>query len=102
MSTVLLLHAGIADSRMWEPQAEALRSAKLDMLRNSLTSAPRYWAPFILIGEADKPIPLSGSPRWLRGRLLLWIGAPLLLASVIAFFLARRSKTTTEFEAKTG
>jgi pimeloyl-ACP methyl ester carboxylesterase len=36
MSTVLLLHAGIADSRMWEPQAEALRSAGFDVLAPDL------------------------------------------------------------------
>jgi pimeloyl-ACP methyl ester carboxylesterase len=36
MSTVLLLHAGIADSRMWEPQARALRSAGFGVLAPDL------------------------------------------------------------------
>ena len=36
MSTVLLLHAGIADSRMWEPQAEALRGAGFHVLSPDL------------------------------------------------------------------
>ena len=36
MSTVLLLHAGIADSRMWKPQEEALRNAGFDVLAPDL------------------------------------------------------------------
>ena len=36
MSTVLLLHAGIADSRMWQPQAEGLRTAGHRMLSPDL------------------------------------------------------------------
>lgn len=29
----------------------ALRDAKLKMLNNPKTALPRYWAPFILMGE---------------------------------------------------
>ena len=36
MSTVLLLHAGIADSRMWAPQTEALRGAGFDVVAPDL------------------------------------------------------------------
>ena len=36
MSTVLLLHAGIADSRMWQPQVEALEEAGYRVLRPDL------------------------------------------------------------------
>lgn len=31
--------------------AQALRQAKLKMLNNPITANPRYWAPFVLIGE---------------------------------------------------
>lgn len=31
--------------------AQALRQAKLKMLRNPMTSTPRYWAAFVLMGE---------------------------------------------------
>ncbi|MBM3299890.1 MAG: CHAT domain-containing protein, partial [Deltaproteobacteria bacterium] len=34
-----------------EPKAEALRAGKLALLKNSATSHPYYWAPFILIGN---------------------------------------------------
>ena len=36
MSAVLLLHAGIADSRMWEPQVEVLRAAGYRVLAPDL------------------------------------------------------------------
>ena len=36
MSTVVLLHAGIADSRMWEPQVEVLRAAGYRVLAPDL------------------------------------------------------------------
>lgn len=36
MSTALLLHAGIADSRMWHPQQEELRAAGFDVLAPDL------------------------------------------------------------------
>ncbi len=53
-----------------ESKAEALREAKLDMLRDSASSAPRYWAAFVLLGEGDRPIPIREAPNdgW---RLLL-------------------------------
>jgi CHAT domain-containing protein len=46
-------------------QSEALRAAKLSMIRDASTSAPRFWAGFILSGDATKPIPLAG-PAWWR------------------------------------
>ena len=36
VSTVLLLHAGIADSRMWQPQVEMLRTAGYQVLSPDL------------------------------------------------------------------
>jgi CHAT domain-containing protein len=40
-------------------KAEALRKAKLDMMGNGASSAPRYWAAFVLLGEGDQSIPLK-------------------------------------------
>ena len=37
-------------------KTDALRRAKLDLLRRPATAAPRYWAPFVLIGEARQPV----------------------------------------------
>ncbi|RME48132.1 MAG: CHAT domain-containing protein [Chloroflexi bacterium] len=47
-------------------KAEALRAAKLELLREGSISTLRCWAPFILIGEADQPVPLHGRPGWLE------------------------------------
>lgn len=33
-------------------KAEALRQAKLELMRNPRYASPYYWAPFVLIGEA--------------------------------------------------
>ncbi len=40
-------------------KAEALRQAKLSLLRNPSTSHPYYWAPFILMGRWDITYPPS-------------------------------------------
>jgi CHAT domain-containing protein len=55
-------------------QAEALRAAKLSMIREASTSAPRFWAGFILSGDATRPIPLAG-PAWWRHSAIWWIAA---------------------------
>jgi CHAT domain-containing protein/tetratricopeptide (TPR) repeat protein len=41
-----------------ETKAVALRSAKLDLLRREPGLAPRYWAPFVLLGDPGGTIPL--------------------------------------------
>jgi CHAT domain-containing protein len=73
-----------------QSKAAALRAAKLDMLRSSSTSAPRYWAAFILIGEADEPVPISGPPWWLRERQWVLLGATLSLVVLTTLFLFRK------------
>jgi CHAT domain-containing protein/Tfp pilus assembly protein PilF len=45
-----------------ETKAGALRSAKLDLLRREPGLAPRYWAPFVLLGDPGGTIPLVRSP----------------------------------------
>ncbi len=50
-----------------ESKALALQSAKLDLLRHDPRLAPRYWAPFVLIGEPNGKVPLkraSAARRW--------------------------------------
>jgi CHAT domain-containing protein/Tfp pilus assembly protein PilF len=44
-------------------KAEALREAKLEMLRQSPGLAPRYWAPFVLIGEPNARVSLHEPGR---------------------------------------
>jgi CHAT domain-containing protein/Tfp pilus assembly protein PilF len=40
-------------------KAGALREAKLDLLRDSTSSAPHHWAAFVLIGEGERSIPIT-------------------------------------------
>lgn len=44
-------------------KADALREAKLEMLRASPGLAPRYWASFVLIGEPNATVPLRRPER---------------------------------------
>jgi len=39
-----------------EDEATALRSAKLDYLKQDPGQPPIYWAPFVVVGDASKPI----------------------------------------------
>jgi CHAT domain-containing protein len=59
-------------------KAEALRSAKLELV--SRRDSPRYWAPFILIGESDAAVPISQESS------RLGLPAALLLVGLIAIF----------------
>jgi CHAT domain-containing protein len=74
-----------------QSKAAALRAAKLDLLRDSGTSAPRYWAPFILIGEANGSIPISGRTSPLHDGRWWLLGVALSLGGLAALFLAGRS-----------
>jgi CHAT domain-containing protein len=49
-----------------EGKAEALRGAKLDLLRREPGLAPRLWAPFVLIGEPAATVPLRPVSWWRR------------------------------------
>ncbi len=48
-----------------ESKAAALQAAKSDLLEREPDLSPRYWAPFVLIGEPDGTIPLppASGPR---------------------------------------
>ena len=55
-------YRGLAEG---EPKADALRRAKLELLRREPDLAPKYWAAFILIGEPAERIPLKAPGRGL-------------------------------------
>jgi len=69
------------------PKAEALRAAKLELMRESSFSAARYWATFILIGEPQERVSISGQPLWLRYDHWLQIGGALILLFAALFLL---------------
>jgi tetratricopeptide (TPR) repeat protein len=69
-----------------EPKAEALRDAKLRLLRSGTPLAhPRFWAAFVLNGDGLRPVPRP--VPW--GTALLSLGVVLLGAAAIA--LGRRA-----------
>ncbi len=43
------------------PKAQALRAAKLEMLRREPGLAPKYWASFVLLGESRERVPLGAA-----------------------------------------
>ena len=77
-----------------EPRVDALRRAKLSMLKVDALSAPHYWAPFALTGEGARPIP----------RPLGWTPFAAATAGILAlpwfgFRLTRRRSTTDASQA---
>jgi CHAT domain-containing protein len=63
-------------------KAEALRRAKLDLLRESPGLAPRFWASFVLIGEPAEVIRLGRPGNLVPGALMAGVAAALLGAGV--------------------
>lgn len=51
-----------------QSKAGALRAAKLDALRSDPAGNPRLWAPFVLLGDPDGRVELSGLAWWRRYR----------------------------------
>lgn len=49
---------------------EALRQAKLSYIRSTKQNHPFYWAPFVLIGDAQPIPPTSSSWIWVLGLLI--------------------------------
>jgi CHAT domain-containing protein/Flp pilus assembly protein TadD len=73
-------------------KVEALRSAKLELLKDDFTSSPRYWAAFVLVGEAQGKIPVATPSLWLRYRKFLLALA--LTLTLLAALLMLRKKTS--------
>lgn len=76
---------------------EALRQAKLAMLRRAPTAPPRYWAPFILIGSSSETIPLAGRVWWQSAGP--WLGLSLGLLLLLAKFVRGRRLTARALHA---
>jgi CHAT domain-containing protein len=74
------------------PTAEALRSAKLKMLRSKEWSAPYYWAGFVLQGEYRNRIAVDHS--WRRPHLVLIISLIVSAVSLIVVLQIRRRRFT--------
>ena len=65
-------------------KAEALRRARSDLRRDKRYGHPYYWAPYILIGEAQKGVTFPASER----RVWLILGMTLLIS--ISVYLMRK------------
>jgi CHAT domain-containing protein len=67
-------------------KADALRAAKLELLRQDATASPRYWAAFVLIGDADGLVSVNRG-SWFGG----WLSTTGIVISIFAllFVLTR-------------
>ena len=70
----------------------ALRATKLELERNPETSSPRYWAPFILLGEPAQSVPIA-EPAQIPWALLLSVGAALAALLTLLFWKSRPGYT---------
>jgi CHAT domain-containing protein len=64
--TARLMEAFYGRLAAGESKADALRGAKLDLLREETGLAPRFWAAFVLIGEPAATVPLRPVSWWRR------------------------------------
>jgi hypothetical protein len=74
----------------WRGKAEALRQAKLNLLASDEGRDPRLWAAFMLTGEADQPVRISGPSLFHRYRNPLMVIAVTAALVVIGLLLLRR------------
>ncbi|HMF09367.1 MAG TPA: CHAT domain-containing protein, partial [Thermoanaerobaculia bacterium] len=74
-----------------EPKAHALRSAKLDLLAKASFSPPRFWAPFILIGEASEAVPITTAAPWTGWA---WVATGVVAVALAAATLRLRARGT--------
>ena len=88
--TALFMEAFYRHLANGENKVEALRLAKLELLKDGFTASPRYWAAFVLVGEAQGRIPLVTPSLWLRYRKFLLALA--LTITLLAAFLALRKR----------
>jgi CHAT domain-containing protein len=80
-------------------KADALREAKLDLLRREPGLAPRYWASFVLIGEPRGTVPLRRPP--LLPRAAVW-GVAAAAAVALAAWAGRRARQRRAIEKGNG
>jgi CHAT domain-containing protein/tetratricopeptide (TPR) repeat protein len=72
------------------PKAEALRAAKLDLLREGREADPRHWAAFVLIGEPEGTVRLNRPPGPLGERGWLAVASGIILGALAITLLVRR------------
>ena len=88
--TATFMEAFYAHLARGATKTDALRSAKLEMLRRPGTSAPRYWAPFVLIGESRRPVVFAHSGR--SGGLAVALGGAAGLLGILGLAVAVRRR----------
>ncbi len=71
-------------------KAEALRSAKLGLLRRSRSAPPRHWAGFVLVGESESPVELRARRHALGGWLVAGVTTLVLGGLFLAAHRRRR------------
>jgi CHAT domain-containing protein len=71
-----------------QSKSQALRSAKLEMLHDERTIAPRYWAAFILLGEDRRTVPIAerARPNWALAAVAVFS------AAIAAFLFLKRTR----------
>lgn len=72
-------------------KAGALRAAKMDCIERAPSGTPRLWAPFVILGEGNATVPISGLPWWRRHR---WLIAGLSLVAALAIVATPRKHAT--------
>jgi CHAT domain-containing protein len=88
-STADLMEAFYRHLSNGEPKAHALRSAKLDLLATSSFSPPRFWAPFILIGDSIEAVPITTAAPWAGWP---WVATGVIAVALAAAALRRRAR----------
>jgi CHAT domain-containing protein len=71
-----------------EPSDAALRAAKLELMADPATASPRVWAPFVLVGDGSRPVPIGAPPA---SGMWTWLAGCALAAALVAFLLRRKS-----------
>ncbi|MDP2915919.1 MAG: CHAT domain-containing protein [Candidatus Aminicenantes bacterium] len=81
--------------RAADPIMDALRAAKLDLVRSPAFSHPYYWAGYVITGDAAKVILPKKTPFWIFALIALC------LAGIIRIFLSPRTGLSSS-EGKKG
>lgn len=71
------------------PRSEALRRAQLAFLRNDETASPRFWAPYVVLGNASLPVFEASRSPFPRPWFALGAGLVVATAVFVVFRLAR-------------
>ena len=75
-----------------KPKAEALRATKLELIRGNATSAPRYWAAFILIGEPGGRVAIGRGMAFEGWAVAVAAGSLVALAGILLVQVRRMKR----------